>query len=527
MKWTIGKRITLTFFIVLAITAAMGVIAIMQFKSVGNEVDFTAERAVPASTAAAKLESVSRHTFVLTAQHLQAPDVQTRAAIEKEFQDVGKDLQGAVDDLDKYVKSPEGRRYFDAINTPRQDFRKHRAEVLRLSNEGKLDDARLVMRTQMQPAYYAYMKAVGDLADYERKLGVDSATEAKKCVIAGITGVWISLSIALSLGVVIAWISIRAINKALHCIATSLGEGAAQVETAAGQVSGSSQSIAQGASEQAAALEETTSALTEMSTMTHQNAELAQQAATLSGEAKNVSDRGNQAMARMSSAITDIQKSAAETAKIVKVIDEIAFQTNLLALNAAVEAARAGEAGKGFAVVAEEVRNLAQRSAEAAKNTTSLIEESVKNAQNGVNIAGEVGKDLGEITDKSTRVNSLITQIADASKEQARGIEQVSTAATQMDQVTQSNAANAEESASASEELSGQARALNQMVGDLMMLINGKNTLQSSSAGMISVAPQTRKAPVASAKSAKSADKKASAQPVKESSESFAEFTAA
>jgi methyl-accepting chemotaxis protein len=181
-------------------------------------------------------------------------------------------------------------------------------------------------------------------------------------------------------------------------------------------------------------------------------------------------------MDRMGAAIAEIEKSATETAKIIKVIDEIAFQTNLLALNAAVEAARAGEAGKGFAVVAEEVRNLAMRSAEAAKNTAAMIEESVKSAKNGVQIAAEVGKTLTEITGSNQKVNALISEIAAASAEQAQGIGQVNTAVTQMDKVTQSNAAAAEESASASEELSSQAMELNSVVSILTQLVTGKES---------------------------------------------------
>jgi methyl-accepting chemotaxis protein len=263
----------------------------------------------------------------------------------------------------------------------------------------------------------------------------------------------------------------RSIVKPMTRVTNMLTDGSQQVAAASGQVAGSSQSLAQGASEQAAALEETTSALEEMSSMTKKNADTAQQAASLSEQAKQSAERSNQAMSRMSSSITQIQQSAAETAKIIKVIDEIAFQTNLLALNAAVEAARAGEAGKGFAVVAEEVRNLAMRSAEAAKNTSTLIEQSVNNAKNGVTISGEVAQALQEIGDSSVKMNALIAEIAAASREQAQGISQVNTAVGQMDKVTQSSAANAEESAAASEQLSAQAEQMAGMVGELAQLL--------------------------------------------------------
>jgi methyl-accepting chemotaxis protein len=178
-------------------------------------------------------------------------------------------------------------------------------------------------------------------------------------------------------------------------------------------------------------------------------------------------------MERMSSTINKIKASSDETAKIVKTIDEIAFQTNLLALNAAVEAARAGDAGKGFAVVAEEVRNLAQRSATAAKNTADLIDESVKNAQGGVEISMEVARILNEIVDGSSKVSDVIAEIAAASDEQSKGIEQVNTAVAQMNTVTQQNAANSEESAAAAEELRGQAEELASMVATFSLTNTG------------------------------------------------------
>lgn len=192
-------------------------------------------------------------------------------------------------------------------------------------------------------------------------------------------------------------------------------------------------------------------------------------------ETSVIVDQGVESMKRMSKAINEIMESSNETSKIIKTIDEIAFQTNLLALNAAVEAARAGEAGKGFAVVAEEVRNLAQRSAEAARNTSTLIEKSQLNAQNGVEVADEVASQLNSINSSSDAIETLIAEIAAASNEQTQGINQVNTATSEMDKVVQSNAANSEETASAAEELSSLGAELERMVEGLRSIIGGSD----------------------------------------------------
>jgi hypothetical protein len=281
----------------------------------------------------------------------------------------------------------------------------------------------------------------------------------------------LGISVAV-LGVASWWLG-RSLSKPILRGMAAMKEVGAQVAAASQQVSSASQSLAQGASEQASSLEETSSALEEITSMTRKNADTAQQASALAAQAKDAGDKGNTAMIKMGQAIAEIEKSATETAKIIKVIDEIAFQTNLLALNAAVEAARAGEAGKGFAVVAEEVRNLAMRSAEAAKSTSAMIEQSVQSARNGVAISGEVGKMLGEITTSATRVNALVGEIAAASNEQSQGITQINNSVSQMDKVTQSNAAGAEQTAAASEQLSAQAAEMASTVRELISMVNG------------------------------------------------------
>jgi methyl-accepting chemotaxis protein len=256
---------------------------------------------------------------------------------------------------------------------------------------------------------------------------------------------------------------------------TQVAEATEQVTSASNQISAGSQSLAEGANEQASSLEEVSSSLEEMASMTRQNADNADEAKGLAQSARGSAEKGNDVMERMSGAIDKIKASSDETAKIIKTIDEIAFQTNLLALNAAVEAARAGEAGKGFAVVAEEVRNLAQRSAEAAKVTAAMIEDSQKNADGGVKTTEEVGTILAEIMGGAAKVSEIIAEIAAASQEQAKGIDQVNTAVAQMSKVTQQNAANSEESASAAEELNSQAEELMNMIGTFKLSAGNGN----------------------------------------------------
>jgi methyl-accepting chemotaxis protein len=259
----------------------------------------------------------------------------------------------------------------------------------------------------------------------------------------------------------------EAINTAVQNLDEALSQVASvaeEVSSASYQISSGSQILSQGASEQANFLEETSASLQEMAAMSNANASNAKEARILSENARHSTDRGMENMKRLSQAMTQIKSSSDATAKIVKTIDEIAFQTNLLALNAAVEAARAGDAGKGFAVVADEVRNLAMRSAEAAKNTSDLIEQSVKRSEGGVTLNEEVLKNLVEINDQVKKVSDVMAEIAASSNQQNSGVEQVNASVERMNQVTQQTAASAEEAASSSEELANQAEKMQQMV---------------------------------------------------------------
>ncbi len=334
-----------------------------------------------------------------------------------------------------------------------------------------LEEAKSIYETQTK----AELKTVREVlqeATKEAQHEADVQTETAQLLAARTqTALAAGSVLTVLLGILLAWFIARSIVKVLKSLIERLSSGSSQVSSASEQVAESSESMASALSEQASSLEETSAALEELSSMTKQNEENAQRANTLAEQAKIAVDRGNTAMTQVISAIGDIKNASDRTAKIVKTIDEIAFQTNLLALNAAVEAARAGDAGKGFAVVAEEVRSLAQRSADAAKNTAQLIEESQNKADGGVQVTTELMHVFESIESNSASVASIIAEISDASAEQSRGIEQINTAVSQIDKVTQTSAANTEETASASEELSAQAKELEEMVATLQNLV--------------------------------------------------------
>ncbi|MDO8834822.1 MAG: methyl-accepting chemotaxis protein [Vicinamibacterales bacterium] len=458
-EWTIGRKFGSAFGLSFALMVVMGAAGVWGARSIKGNLDETVtvtakrlERALQAQglTTAMFFEERSLILATLTGD----TDLYTRAAarLEQELASFDEDTQALI----QLARLDADRQTAGRLQASMQSWKDLNGALVAMLARNQALEAHTRSDVEGRPVREALRK------DFETMIASQRETLSRDMAAADATyrlsllSLFVLLGLATGLGAVIAAV-IRGTNRRLTSALNELGGGAQQVVGASSQVSASAQSLSQGATEQAASLEETSASMEEMASMTRQNAENSQEAATQMLETERLVTGANSALSELVSSMATIRESSVQVTKIIRTIDEIAFQTNILALNAAVEAARAGEAGAGFAVVADEVRNLAQRSAQAARDTAALVEASASNATSGGTKVDAVVASMSAITTSSGRVRSLVDEVSQASRQQAQGIDQVTQAIAQMEKVTQTTAATAEESAAASEELNAQA----------------------------------------------------------------------
>jgi methyl-accepting chemotaxis protein len=473
-NFSLAKKMLGGFIVVALIAACIGILGIVSVKKIEildtelYEVNTKPMGEIAAVSTLYQRTRVNLRDVVLNGYMHKDPD-----NFVKRMDELDREIDVKLKEFEKSIKADDVRNSYASLTDAMKKFHPVRNKVVALTKEGKMEETMALMRGDAFTLAKQIDTAIAKLSDIkitQAKAKSDGNTAMANMTVA-ITIALTALAtiVALTLGYLIT----RSVTKPINRVVAGLCDGAAQIASASNQVSTASQSLAEGTSKQAASLEETSSSMEELSSMTKQNADNAKTAKDMMSEAKKIVDTVTGHMNNMEEAMEVVMKASEETGKIIKTIDEIAFQTNLLALNAAVEAARAGEAGAGFAVVADEVRNLAMRAAEAANNTSSLIENTIKNVKTGHEATKITQETFKENVAISGKIAGLIEEIAAASGEQAQGIGQINKAVAEMDKVTQATAANAEESASASEEMNAQALQLRDFVADLNGLITG------------------------------------------------------
>ncbi len=479
-NWTIGKRIIFGFACLLTIAAVFGLYAYRNLVVIDGLAGNITGDCLPGVYRIGRIETLNLTNYSLTQRLILVTDTAGRSEIEATMKANSEEMTALYKSYEETITTAEDRRLYQLVLDARAPYSEERKRFQ--ASLGKITPAEALVsfRERIEPLYQNYYGAIRVLVDFNKTNGEEAGRKISQAVSGSLRGIVSGLTGALLVGVLVSVFVIRSTNRRLREVAGIIASGANEITSASAQVSTSGQSLAAGASEQAASLEETSASLEELASMTKRNADHSVDAKKMAAETRHAADTGATDMQQMSAAMTDLQKTSANVAKIVKTIDEIAFQTNILALNAAVEAARAGEAGAGFAVVAEEVRSLAQRSASAAKESAATIQEAVHMSERGVTLSGKVVSGFAEILSKARSVDELVGEIATASREQSEGIQQINIAVNQMDQVTQTNAASAEESAASAEEMTAQAVTLQGCVFDLLQLVNGQKSAPPS-----------------------------------------------
>ncbi|MBC7924575.1 MAG: MCP four helix bundle domain-containing protein [Bryobacteraceae bacterium] len=469
---TVGKKLTISFAGMALMMAVLGTVALLSLSRLGGAVDSIVSDSLPGLFVASKLGTMGRdhRALMLTHSSISITPAE-KSALESDIDRIDREFRGALQGYEKTMTQQKDRELYARVVAAHDRVGEMWREVRPVLQAGTPEQNYSVWTTRMLPIARERAQLLDELATLNKAGG--DANAAGATAAASTAKVWLFVTFGLSLvfALGLAFWNIRSINHALLTAISKLRDGASQVASASRQVAASSQTLAQGSSEQAASVQETSASTEEITAMARKNADHSSHASDEVDAVSRSINGANENLERMVAQMSGIETASSKMARIMKVIDEIAFQTNILALNAAVEAARAGDAGMGFAVVAGEVRTLAQRSAESARDTSQLIEESMATSKAGSAQLRMLGESITGITEHSIKLKDLVNEVTNASQEQARGASEIASALAQMDSATQSVASNAEEGAAASLLLSEQADSLIRVIVDLEQLV--------------------------------------------------------
>jgi methyl-accepting chemotaxis protein/methyl-accepting chemotaxis protein-1 (serine sensor receptor) len=481
---TLGRRMQLGQGLLTGFLVLVGAMGVLTVNSLKNSLDIVAKMETRKLDLAGSVDSAvsamvaANRGMVLSGLTGETNRIESYAQQVDEHQRI---VDSGLKEIESILFSSEGKVLIAELQRLSADNKRASSEMVAAIRGQRYDEATKLLADRVRPIADAMDEKSMQFVVLQRKLLAERIESSQTRASVANAGM-IAVVIAAAVIAILLFRSILGSNRTLRQICAEIAEGARQVASASKQVSSASSALAQGSSEQAASLEETSASTEEINSMTQKNAENASTAARETENADNLLAETTQKLDQMIASMKEINTSSEKISRIIRVIDEIAFQTNILALNAAVEAARAGEAGMGFAVVADEVRNLAQRCAQAAKDTSDLIEESIVRSQEGKGKLDDVSAWVNRVVDNASRIKVLANEVHMGSQEQARGIEQIARAVSQMQQVTQSTAASAEESASAGEEMSAQAANLNDAVNRLSGLVGAGEEMETVSA---------------------------------------------
>ena len=471
---TLQGKILVNLAVVLAVAQASAAIALFSLKGLSHSAETTLDRSSRAIEMAGQLDALAanirlgqRGLIYFAMQN----DMKESAAQLKAFETADAEAHRVIGKLRDLLDTDAERQHLATYQEALRVFEEHGVQAKAFVDAGRPQDAATALRSSRAQAV-ATVESANALKKTEREASDKGLENIRTTAARAAWTVAATMFLLVALGGVL-WGVIRGVVKHLRIVSAQVSQGSRQLRAAAGQMCSASDTLARSASEQAASLQETSASTEQITAIARQNASNSGSATGLMARVDKEVGEANSSLDVMMGSIEDIGSSSQKVAKIIKVIDEIAFQTNILALNAAVEAARAGEAGMGFAVVADEVRNLAQRSAQAAQDTAALIEESIGHSKGGRTRFEGVAEAIRNITQSASSVRKLVDAVGVGSQEQTRGVEQIAKAILALQQLTQGSAAGAEEVASSSEELNAQAESLASAVRELDGIIGG------------------------------------------------------